>query len=82
MKDGAIDNDKVKAATISGSFGSSGYTTSGILQSKLAMNAAVATKSTATGITESDLGIAHFDANQFTVTAGFATVSALDGGTY
>ena len=82
VKDGAIDNDKVKAATISGSFGSSGYTTSGILQSKLAMNAAVATKSTATGITESDLGIAHFDANQFTVTAGFATVSALDGGTY
>ena len=82
VKDGAIDNDKVKAATISGSFGSSSYTTTGISQSKLAMKAAVAVKSSATGITESDLGIAHFDANQFSVTAGFATVSALDGGSY
>ena len=68
LKDGGITNDKIATAAA-------------IAQSKLAMNAAT-TRGSAAGINQSHLGLAAFDAAQFTLTSGFATVHALDGGTY
>ena len=45
----------------------------GILQSKLAMNAAT-TRANATGIVQADLGLASFDDDDFTVTDGWVTL--------
>ena len=53
-------------------------TTAAIAQSKLAMNAAT-TRADATGITQSDLGLASFDSAAFDITNGW--VSLKDGGT-
>ena len=49
--------------------------TAGILQSKLAMNAA-STRANASGITQADLGVAAFDDGDFTVTDGWVTLKA------
>ena len=49
--------------------------TAGILQSKLAMNAA-STRANAPGITQADLGVAAFDDGDFTVTDGWVTLKA------
>jgi len=49
--------------------------TAGILQSKLAMQAAT-TRADATGIAQSDLGLSAFDADDFTVTDGWVTLKA------
>ncbi len=46
-----------------------------IQQSKLAMNAAT-TRANATGISQADLGLAAFDAGDFTVTNGWVTLAA------
>ena len=48
-------------------------TNAGILQSKLALNAAT-TRANATGITQNDLGVASFDSDMFTATGGFITI--------
>ena len=54
-----------------------------IAQSKLSLLAADADYAAAPGsFTQSDLGLATFDSNQFTVTNGWATVTTIDGGTY
>jgi hypothetical protein len=53
-------------------------TTAAIAQSKLAMNAAT-TRADATGITQSDLGLASFNSSAFDITSGW--VSLKDGGT-
>jgi hypothetical protein len=58
-----IGNDQITNAMISSS--------AAIPQSKLALNAAT-TRANATGITQSDLGIASFNSNQFTLTSGWA----------
>ena len=68
IKDSAITNAKVA-------------TGAAITQAKLLMNAAT-TRANATGIGQANLGLASFDSAQFTLTNGFATVTALDGGTY
>jgi hypothetical protein len=68
LKDGGITNSKIS-------------TNAAIAQSKLNLNAATA-RSSATGISIGDLGIASFDSNQFTLTNGWATVHTIDGGTY
>ena len=68
IKDSAITNAKVAAGAA-------------ITQAKLLMNAAT-TRANATGIGQANLGLASFDSAQFTLTNGFATVTALDGGTY
>ena len=57
---GSIDNAAVSA-------------TAAIVQSKLNMNAA-STRADATGIAQSDLGLASFDAGDFTVTDGWVTL--------
>ncbi len=49
----------------------------GIAQSKLAMNPAT-TRADATGIAQSDLGLAAFDAGDFTVTDGWVTLKEGD----
>ena len=49
--------------------------TAGIIQSKLNMQAAT-TRANATGIAQSDLGLAAFDADDFTVTDGWVTLAA------
>lgn len=68
LKDSAVTNLKVAA-------------NAGIVQSKLDLNSAT-TRASATGITQSDLGVVSFNSNQFTVTSGFAVVSRLDAGVY
>ena len=45
------------------------------------MNAATV-RSSATGIAQANLGLASFDSSTFAATAGFITVSTIDGGTY
>tara|TARA_B100001057_G_scaffold147946_1_gene147884 strand:- start:134 stop:8017 length:7884 start_codon:yes stop_codon:yes gene_type:complete len=52
-------------------------TNAGIAQSKLAMNAA-STRANASGIAQSDLGLAAFDAGDFTVTNGWVTLKEGD----
>ena len=47
----------------------------GILQSKLAMNAAT-TRANASGITQADLGLASFDAENFEITDGWVGIKA------
>ena len=47
----------------------------GIQQSKLSLNSAQATRTNATGITQNDLGVAHFDAEVFSSTDGFVTIN-------
>ena len=47
-------------------------TSAGIVQSKLALNAAT-TRTNATNITQADLGVASFDGSQFTITNGWVT---------
>ena len=49
--------------------------TAGIIQSKLDMQAAT-TRANASGIAQSDLGLAAFDADDFTVTDGWVTLAA------
>jgi len=49
--------------------------TAGIIQSKLDMQAAT-TRANASGIAQSDLGLAAFDADVFTVTDGWVTLAA------
>ena len=71
VKDGSITNDKIFAAAAG----------AGITQDKLAMNAATV-RSSAAGIAQANLGLASFDASTFAATAGFITVSTIDGGTY
>jgi hypothetical protein len=56
-----IDNSKINASA-------------GILQSKLAMNAAT-TRANATGITQADLGVASFNSNTFTSTDGWLEIT-------
>ena len=68
IKDSAITNAKVA-------------TGAAITQAKLLMNAAT-TRANATGIGQANLGLASFDSAQFTLTNGWASVTALDGGTY
>lgn len=68
IKDSAITNAKVAAGAA-------------ITQAKLLMNAAT-TRANATGIGQANLGLASFDSAQFTLTNGWASVTALDGGTY
>jgi len=68
LKDGGITNAKIGAAAA-------------IAQSKLNLNAA-STRANATGISQADLGLVSFDAAQFSVTNGFATVTRLDAGAY
>lgn len=68
LKDSAVTNAKVAS-------------NAAILQSKLNMNAASG-RANATGIAQSDLGLASFDSDQFTLTGGWATVTRLDAGAY
>ena len=68
VKDLGITNAKISASAA-------------IDQSKLNMTAAT-TRANATGIAQSDLGLASFDSNQFTLTNGWATVTTIDGGVY
>ena len=68
LKDLGITNAKISASAA-------------IDQSKLNMTAAT-TRANATGIAQSDLGLASFDSNQFTLTNGWATVTTIDGGVY
>ena len=48
--------------------------TAGISQSKLSLNSAQATRTSAAGITQNDLGVAHFDAAVFASNGGFVTI--------